>query len=30
MRKIVEWIVDHPWAVIGIIAVITFGIMATY
>ncbi|MFQ6118156.1 MAG: hypothetical protein ACE5LQ_07800, partial [Candidatus Bipolaricaulia bacterium] len=28
MHKIVEWIVDHPWVVIGIIAAITLGFMA--
>ena len=28
MRKVVEWIVDHPWTVIGIIAAITLGFMA--
>ncbi|MFQ6034152.1 MAG: hypothetical protein ACE5KR_04750, partial [Candidatus Bipolaricaulia bacterium] len=28
MRKIVEWIVDHPWLVVGAVALITLGFMA--
>lgn len=25
MRKVIEWIVDHPWPMLGIVAVITIG-----